>query len=125
QGGSLTIYLDRYGDNEPVDDAAIDVRLDGHSLTASALQNGIYRLRADWLKQPGRHDLSFAIAAEQGTETLAGSLEVPAVVMAPPVAGATGPAPLLSFGNLLAFLLGVVATLALRHAAALAALARA
>src|SRR5436190_5092392 len=124
-GKTLTIYLDRFIDNEPVVGATVNVEAAGQTVPADARPNGIYKLKADWVEQVGQHPVAFAIASDQGNERLAGTLEIPAASPASvPEASAEGPlARVLSFGNLFVFLLGALATLALRHGNRLSGLA--
>jgi hypothetical protein len=124
-GKTLTLYLDRFIDNEPVAGATVNVEAAGQTVPAQARPNGIYKLNADWVEQVGHHPVAFAIASDQGNERLAGTLEVPAALPASaPEAAAESPlARVLSFGNLFVFLLGALATLALRHASRLSGMA--
>src|SRR5690348_8518468 len=124
-GKALTIYLDRFIDNAPVTGAAVIVEAAGQSVAADARQNGIYKLNADWVEQVGRHAVAFAIASDQGNERLAGTLEVAETVpaAAPQAAAEDWLARMVSFTNLIVFLLGALATLALRHAGQLSGIA--
>jgi|HubBroStandDraft_6_1064221.scaffolds.fasta_scaffold52194_3 cobalt-zinc-cadmium efflux system membrane fusion protein len=120
QGKLLTIYLDRFIDNEPVVGATIDVETDGRHLTAGAGRQGVYQLTADWVAQIGSHPVSFAIASDQATNRLTGTLEVPPALAAPAGSG-NAASPLLSLANLLAFLLGALATVGWRRRTSFAA----
>jgi len=65
------------------------------------------------------------IASDQGNDRLAGTLEVPAAasLAALPTSAESPFERMLSFGNLFVFLLGALATLALRHASRLSGMA--
>jgi len=122
---TLTIYLDRFTDNEPVVGAALNVEAAGQSVVAAGGRSGIYKVNADWVEQVGRHAIAFTIASDQGNDRLAGTLEVPeaASPAAPQTAAGSPFERMLSFGNLFVFLLGAFATLALRHAGQLSGIA--
>ena len=121
QGKLLTVFLDRFTDNQPVIGATIEVETGGHRVAAAAGRHGVYQLTADWVAQIGRHPVSFAITADQATERLSGTLEVaPVVSVAAPAEPGNAAAPVLSLVNLLAFLLGALATIGWRHRTAFA-----
>jgi len=124
-GKTLTIYLDRFIDNAPVVGAAVNVEAAGQSVAAGGGRSGIYKLNADWVEQVGRHPVAFTIASDQGNDRLAGTLEVPAAasLAALPTSAESPFERMLSFGNLFVFLLGALATLALRHASRLSGMA--
>jgi cobalt-zinc-cadmium efflux system membrane fusion protein len=124
-GKTLTIYLDRFIDNEPVVGAALNVEAAGQSVAAAGGRSGIYKLNADWVEQVGRYAIAFTIASNQGNDRLAGTLDVPeaASPAAPQTAAGSPFERMLSFGNLFVFLLGALATLALRHANRLSGIA--
>ena len=124
-GKTLTIYLDRFIDNAPVTGAAVTIEAAGQSVAADARQNGIYKLNAEWVEQVGRHAVAFTIASDQGNERLAGTLEVPEAlpVATPQTAAEDWLARMVSFTNLFVFLLGALATLALRHAGQISGMA--
>ena len=75
---ALTIYLDRFATNEPVKGAAIEVGENGgDTVKAEAQEDGTFLLRAPWLDVPGKHDLTFAIAAGDTADLMASSIELP------------------------------------------------
>ena len=49
QGRTLSIYLDRFADNEPVIGAKIDVEVDGQTISAHAAPNGVYLVGGYWV----------------------------------------------------------------------------
>jgi hypothetical protein len=75
--GEITIYLDRFATNEPVQDASIEVETPLGSETAIAQPDGTYRLRAEWISKPGRYDLIFTVAKDGATDVLPLTLEIP------------------------------------------------
>src|SRR4029077_16176115 len=106
-GKTLTIYLDRFIDNEPVVGAALNVEAAGQSVAAAGGRSGIYKLNADWVERVGRHAIALTITSDQGNDRLAGTLEVPeaAASAAPQTAAGSPFERMLSLGNLFVFLL--------------------
>jgi hypothetical protein len=124
QDKTLSIYLDRFADNQPVIGAKIDVEVDGKTMTATAAPSGTYILTGDWVAQPGHHDMVFTILSDQGSDILAGTLDIPA---APPAATGSrtgGGLQVPSINNVLAFLLGMLATVALQRRSSFSAIVR-
>ncbi|HYD68557.1 efflux RND transporter periplasmic adaptor subunit [Azospirillum sp.] len=124
QGGGLLIHLDRFTTNEPVNGATIEVTTGGESATAAPVrgEEGVYRLQAAWLSRPGPHELTMSVATADTADLLIGTLELPAAESAPAAGGTGGASALLGRlrpdaallpGAALAFLLGVLTTLAL------------
>src|SRR5580765_170186 len=87
RGRTLSIYLDRSADNQPVIGAKLDVEVDGQTMSATAEPSGIYTLTADWVARAGQHDVIVTIISDQGSDLLTGTLEVPS---APAAAGPLG-----------------------------------
>ncbi|SMH61566.1 HlyD family efflux transporter periplasmic adaptor subunit [Azospirillum agricola] len=125
-GKTLLIHLDRFATNEPVTGAAVEVTADGETVTAAAVsgEDGVYRLDAAWLSNPGPHELTVSITAADAADLLIGTLEIPASVAgAPPgrehgVSGIVGQVrsdPGLMLGAAMIFLLGVLTSIALTH----------
>lgn len=124
QRRTLSLYLDRFASDQPVVGAKIDVEVDGQAASASASPSGAYTLTADWVAQPGRHEAIFTIVTDQGSDLLAGTLDIPAAATAAPAAATAGPLQAPGASHFLAFLLGMLATAALWRRALLAAIAR-
>lgn len=76
--GRLTVWLDRFDTNEPVDGASIEIETPQGKATATPLGGGIYRLDAPWTSTPGNHDLVFAVVVGDEADLLAGRLAVAA-----------------------------------------------
>jgi len=74
----LTIYLDRFLNNESVTDAAITVETSQGSVEAKSATDGTYRIPAPWAALAGRYDLIFTVTYKDDVDILAVSLEVPA-----------------------------------------------
>jgi hypothetical protein len=117
-GKLLTLYLDRFRDNSPVADARLEVgTADGKSIIATASGEGTYRVTAEWVGQPGHHDLVFTITAGSDVDLLAGTLDIPRVAeTAPPASGVLS---LIGGRQLadprLAFVLGIVVAVVARY----------
>jgi len=77
RGTRLVVTLDRFRDNAPIGDAAIE--LDGPGGTAKLPPDGAggYAIDAPWLAKPGRHDLAFTVQAGGDVEVLTATLVVP------------------------------------------------
>ena len=111
QGERLTIYLDRFADNEPVSGAQLQIDPgDGKTFDAAGAGDGVYTVTAPWVAQPGHHDLVFTIITDKDSDLLAGTLDVPTAEALAVAAGAT---PLAlsrrpAADNVLAFFLGMV-----------------
>ncbi len=125
RGRTLSIYLDRFADNQPVLGAKIEVEVDGQAVQATADPSGVYTLTADWVAQAGRHEIVFTILSDQGSDLLAGTLEVPSAPAAGSHSANGGGLPAPSIDNIFAFLLGMVVSSALFRWSSLAATVRA
>ena len=78
RGHTLTIHLDRFDTNEPVDGATIGVSGNGIPAgTAKPLGDGVYEIEADWVDAPGAHALTFVVTAGETADLLNGTLEIP------------------------------------------------
>jgi cobalt-zinc-cadmium efflux system membrane fusion protein len=78
QDGKLTIYLDHYADNAPIDGAQVELESGSHKAVAQAAGDGVYSVAADWLTKPGKYEMLFTIQAGDLQDLLTGTLEVPA-----------------------------------------------
>jgi len=111
-GGTLTLYLDRFSDNAPVDQAEIAVTLADRETKAERVGEGVYRLRLPALETPGGYDLTFSVTAGNEMDLLTGSFDVPAPVEADADKHgwleALQEAPLLAIGGGFLFLAGAV-----------------
>ncbi len=81
-GGSLTITLDRYADNSPLD-GSITLSFDGQELAAERQGIGLFVARHPRLERPGKLDLVFTVTAGTDMDLLTATLEVPAAAAAP------------------------------------------
>jgi len=76
QGSELSIYLDGFATNEPVEGAAIEVETPNGPVIART-HGDAYRVPATWLSKPGRYDLIFTVTAKEGADVLPLTLEIP------------------------------------------------
>jgi hypothetical protein len=84
-GGVLTLWLDRWADNAPVE-GAVQLTIDGQDVAAERQGIGLFVARHPALAQAGRRDIVFTVAAADEMDLLTASLEVPQ----PPPLPATG-----------------------------------
>jgi len=75
--GKLTVYADRYATNEPILNAKIELESNGRKLPLLATKDGAYTAAADWLKQPGKHEIVVSVEAGGLEDLLIGTLQVP------------------------------------------------
>ena len=80
-GGVLTIYLDRWADNAPLE-GAVTLTLDGQEIATKRQGIGLFVARSPLLAQPGMRDIIFTVSAGEEMDLLTASLEVPALVVA-------------------------------------------
>lgn len=75
--GEVTIYLDGFRSNAPIEGAQVDVDAAGETLTAKAGADGAYVVRPKWAGTPGSYDLAFTIQAGDLVDVLTGTLVIP------------------------------------------------
>ncbi len=78
RGETLTLYLDTFRGNEPVDGAMIEVDGPTGALTATSVASGTYVVAAPFIAKPGSYDLAFTVSAAGAIDILAATLVVPA-----------------------------------------------
>jgi hypothetical protein len=76
-GPSLRVLLDRYDNNAPVTDAAIEIVAGADTVKAEASPDGTYKATIAALAKPGDYDLIFNVSHKVGDDLLAGTLKVP------------------------------------------------
>lgn len=76
-GGALTLTLDRYADNSPLD-GSVTLTLDGQEVPAERQGIGLFVARHPLLERPGRLDLVFTVTAGEDMDLLTATLDVPA-----------------------------------------------
>lgn len=77
KGQTLVITLDHFATNEPITKGTIEVAEGDSSLPAEAQEDGTYLLRAPWVGKPGKHDLTFTVAAGGVSDLLTATIDVP------------------------------------------------
>lgn len=75
--GTLTIHLDRFADNAPVEGATIEVDTPEGSQAAKSAGPGTYVLPVPFAAKPGVHDLAFTVTAGDTVDVLAATLSIP------------------------------------------------
>ncbi|MFG1481133.1 HlyD family efflux transporter periplasmic adaptor subunit [Xanthobacter sp. V4C-4] len=125
RGNTLTIHLDRFADNAPVEGATIEVDTPAGVRAATPAGPGAYVLAAPFAARPGGHDLAFTVTAGDAVDVLTGTLTVPPPAVDAPAAP---PAALAQFGGipvailaglLIGFAAGALVTSRRRRAGAL------
>lgn len=76
RGNALEIHLDRFDTNEPVVGATIEIDTPAGPATAAA-DGDLYRLEADWVRQPGAHDLIATVTSGTDVDFLTTTLTIP------------------------------------------------
>ncbi|MBC7433264.1 MAG: efflux RND transporter periplasmic adaptor subunit [Rubritepida sp.] len=87
-GGVLTIYVDRYADNSPVD-GGVTLTLDGQEVAAERQGIGLFVARHPLLSRPGERNIVFTVSAGAEMDLLTASLDVPAAPVVPGAAAST------------------------------------
>ena len=87
QGHTLTLYLDRFSSDAPVEKAALEVEAGKQKVQAREAEPGLYRLDLADI-QPGRHALVFTVQAGETSDLLTASLDI--LSTQAPVAAAAG-----------------------------------
>ena len=80
EGKQMTIYLDRFADNSPVEGAQIALETGNLKLTATAGDNAIYLITFTEPLAVGDHPMTFTISAGKESDLLTGSLHLDAAV---------------------------------------------
>lgn len=81
-GGVLTIYVDRWANNAPVD-GAVTLTLDGQDVAAERQGIGLFVSRHPLLSQPGERNIVFTVAVGSEMDLLTATLNVPEVAVVP------------------------------------------
>ena len=77
---TLWLYVDRYASNEPMDGARITVTKGTARSEAKPEGQGLYSVTQKWLAQPGKHEVQVTVAVDGVSDTLKGTLEIPAAM---------------------------------------------
>lgn len=76
QGKQLTLYLDRFADNSPVKDAALDLEIGGVKVQAEPHGDGVFEVLLAEAPKAGVLSVAAAVAAGEASDLLAGELDV-------------------------------------------------
>ncbi|MDP3415488.1 MAG: efflux RND transporter periplasmic adaptor subunit [Falsiroseomonas sp.] len=76
-GGALTVTLDRYADNNPLE-GSVTLTIDGQEVAAERQGIGLFVARHPLLDRPGQLDLVFTVMAGEEMDLLTATLDVPA-----------------------------------------------
>jgi cobalt-zinc-cadmium efflux system membrane fusion protein len=90
QGQRLTLYLDRYADNQPVENASIELTSAAFTTQLQAISPGQYAADAAPLAHPGDHELTFTLRAGEQFDLLETRLTVRAAPHEPSATPALG-----------------------------------
>lgn len=84
-GETLTIYLNRYADNQPINNATLEVESGAFKAKLKAVASGVYQAPATPLAKVGEHPLMMTLIAGKQSDLLETTLKVaaPAVATAP------------------------------------------
>ena len=79
RGAALTLYLDTFRENQPVDGAEIEIDAAGGVLKPTARGAGVYAINAPFLAKPGSYDLAITVSANGIVDILTTTLVIPSV----------------------------------------------
>jgi hypothetical protein len=77
ENGKLVLYLDRYRDNAPVEDARLEIESGSFKGEARRAGDGTYTLAEGPLVSPGNHALTLTVTAGNDVDLLSARFEVP------------------------------------------------
>lgn len=91
-GPALTVYIDRFETNEPVEGAEVSIETPAGSVTGK-VAGDTYLVDAPWATEPGEYELLFTVAAGTDIDFLTATLIIPEPL---PVAAPASPNPALA-----------------------------
>jgi hypothetical protein len=74
--GRLTIYVDRFANNQPVNDAKVEIESANWKAVANAVEGGTYRVAAPQFAVPGTYPLVFTVTAGDEADLLETTLVI-------------------------------------------------
>ncbi|KAF0226394.1 MAG: hypothetical protein FD175_3050 [Beijerinckiaceae bacterium] len=77
RGNKLTLYVDTFAGNMPVNGAEIEIDTPQGTQKAQAETEGVYGLAAPWLAMPGTYDLAITVQAGGTVDVLTATLTIP------------------------------------------------
>lgn len=82
RGDQLTIYLDTFKQNRPVERADLEIDAPGGILKPTETAPGVYAVRAPFLHKAGSYDLAITVTADTLVDILTTTLKIPDAVVA-------------------------------------------
>lgn len=76
QNKELTLYLSRFGTNEPISNAQIEIESGQQKAIAKAGGDGRYTVATPWLAKPGKHELVATIQSQSVSDLLETSIDI-------------------------------------------------
>lgn len=86
--GKLTLHLDRFVGNAPVEDAQIEIETPGGTQRAKALGGGTYQTEATFATKPGSYDLIATVTLQGEIDILTATLLIAPETVSKPKPGA-------------------------------------
>lgn len=77
-GNKLTLYLDEYATNAPIENALIEITKDADTFIAKEVSPTVYAIDGEWLHEAGKHDLVISVTAGENIDLLLAELIVSA-----------------------------------------------
>lgn len=75
QAPTLTLYVDRFASNQPLEGATVDVESGTFKATAQAVSPGVYQVAGTAFTKPGRYPLTVSIQAGDESDLLDAMLD--------------------------------------------------
>lgn len=75
-GKAITLYLDRFADNSPVQDASLELQLDGTTIPVERHADGEFEATLREALEPGVVSVTATVVAGEDTDLLAGELDL-------------------------------------------------
>ncbi len=76
QNGQLTIYVDHFANNQPVNGAKVEIESGNWRAEANAAESGTYRVAAPQFSTPGTYPLVFTVTAGDAADLIETTLVV-------------------------------------------------
>jgi hypothetical protein len=74
--GLLTVYVDRFANNQPVSDAKVEIESGTWNAVANAVEGGAYQVAAPQFAVPGTYPLVFTVTAGDDADLLETTLVI-------------------------------------------------
>lgn len=110
----LTLYVDRFASNEPVDGATVELESGAFKAVAKPMAPGVYTVPGQAFSQPGRYPLTVSVQTAEGADLLDAILQYEAPVAKAAASGWAGRGPW-AWGAGVVALLAVMSVALRRH----------